>query len=108
VVGQYQARNFGLALAALTIVVLIAGLFSHMGLVTSLRERRARLLGLKLVHSGPQYRNSPTAIAAGLLLLIGLMAIFAMVWRAGRPAARHAEPVDTSTSPVGFRCVARP
>ncbi|HWK65962.1 MAG TPA: formylglycine-generating enzyme family protein [Rhizobiaceae bacterium] len=25
-----------------------------------------------------------------------------------RPAARHAEPVDTSTSHVGFRCVARP
>jgi formylglycine-generating enzyme required for sulfatase activity len=25
-----------------------------------------------------------------------------------RPAARHAEPVDTSTSHVGFRCVIRP
>ena len=25
-----------------------------------------------------------------------------------RPAARHAEPVDTSTSHVGFRCVVRP
>ena len=25
-----------------------------------------------------------------------------------RPAARHAEPVDTSTSHVGFRCVKRP
>ena len=25
-----------------------------------------------------------------------------------RPAARHAEPVDTSTSHVGFRCVLRP
>jgi formylglycine-generating enzyme len=25
-----------------------------------------------------------------------------------RPAARHAEPVDTSTSNVGFRCVVRP
>jgi formylglycine-generating enzyme len=24
-----------------------------------------------------------------------------------RPAARHAEPVDTSTSNVGFRCVFR-
>jgi sulfatase modifying factor 1 len=24
-----------------------------------------------------------------------------------RPAARHAEPVDTSTSHVGFRCVIR-
>ena len=24
-----------------------------------------------------------------------------------RPAARHAEPIDTSTSHVGFRCVAR-
>jgi len=24
-----------------------------------------------------------------------------------RPAARHAEPVDTSTSHVGFRCVVR-
>jgi sulfatase modifying factor 1 len=24
-----------------------------------------------------------------------------------RPAARHAEPVDTSTSHVGFRCVTR-
>ena len=25
-----------------------------------------------------------------------------------RPAARHAHPIDTSTSHVGFRCVARP
>ena len=25
-----------------------------------------------------------------------------------RPAARHAEPIDTSTSHLGFRCVARP
>ena len=25
-----------------------------------------------------------------------------------RPAARHAEPIDTSTSHVGFRCVRRP
>jgi sulfatase modifying factor 1 len=25
-----------------------------------------------------------------------------------RPAARHAEAVDTSTSHVGFRCVVRP
>ncbi len=25
-----------------------------------------------------------------------------------RPAARHAEPVDTSTSHVGFRCILRP
>jgi sulfatase modifying factor 1 len=24
-----------------------------------------------------------------------------------RPATRHAEPVDTSTSHVGFRCVVR-
>jgi len=24
-----------------------------------------------------------------------------------RPAARHAEPIDTSTSHVGFRCVTR-
>ena len=24
-----------------------------------------------------------------------------------RPAARHAEPVDTSTSDVGFRCILR-
>ena len=24
-----------------------------------------------------------------------------------RPAARHAEPIDTSTSHVGFRCVKR-
>ena len=25
-----------------------------------------------------------------------------------RPAARHAQPVDTSTSHVGFRCIVRP
>ncbi|MDI2111503.1 SUMF1/EgtB/PvdO family nonheme iron enzyme, partial [Bradyrhizobium sp. Mp64] len=24
-----------------------------------------------------------------------------------RPAARHAEPVDTSTSHLGFRCISR-
>ena len=25
-----------------------------------------------------------------------------------RPAARHAQPIDTSTSHIGFRCVVRP
>jgi putative membrane protein len=82
-IGEHQARNFGLALVALGLMVLVAGLFSHMGLITSLRDRRERLLGLKLVHHGPQFRNSPTAIAAVLLLLIGLAAVFAIVARVG-------------------------
>src|SRR6476469_8080618 len=31
----------------------------------------------------------------------------AIYWRRYRPAARHPEPVDTSTSHVGFRCIIR-
>lgn len=82
-IGEHQARNFGLALIALGLVVLVAGLFSHLGLTAALRDRRERLLGLDLVHSGPQFRNSPTVVAALLLLLIGLFAVFAVLARVG-------------------------
>ena len=83
VVTDQSARNFGLSLIVLGVGLLIAGLIGHVRLIGQLRARRQRLLALGLLHSGPQYRTSPTATVAVLLLIVGLGALLGMLWRAG-------------------------
>jgi putative membrane protein len=78
-----SARNFGIALVALAIGMLVSGLFVHYDLINNMRSRRNRLYGLKLLRRAPQYRTTPTAVFAVLLLLIGLMAILGMIAHAG-------------------------
>ena len=83
VVTDQSARNFGLSLIVLGVGLLIAGLIGHVRLIGQRRPRRRRLLALELLHSGPQYRTSPTATVAVLLLIVGLGALLGMLWRAG-------------------------
>ena len=78
-----SARNFGMSLVLLGVGLLAAGLFSHRQLISELRNDRGRLLDLGLLHEGPRYRTSPTAVVALLLLLIGLVALLGMFLRLG-------------------------
>ena len=83
VVTTASARNFGLSLILLGVGLLVVSLFTHTTLVWGLRARRERLLAMGLIHHGPQYRTSPTAAVAVLLLVVGLGALLGMLWRAG-------------------------
>jgi formylglycine-generating enzyme required for sulfatase activity len=57
---------------------------------------------------GPQLRPLPAQHQNPRKVLKGGSHLCAPNYcRRYRPAARHAEPVDTSTSHVGFRCVTR-
>lgn len=83
IVARHAARNFGVALVALGVGMLIAGLFAHVGVMQSLRRRRDDLHEAKLLRRAAQYQTSPTAVIAVLLLLVGLTAVLGMVLRAG-------------------------
>ena len=57
---------------------------------------------------GGELRSAPADIRIPRKVLKGGSHLCAPNYcRRYRPAARHAEPVDTSTSHVGFRCVVR-
>jgi putative membrane protein len=79
----HAARNFGIALVSLGIGLLIIGIWYHVRFMTQLRAERTRMIHEGLVHGELSYPVSLTLIAATLLLLIGLMAIFSMVTRLG-------------------------
>jgi putative membrane protein len=71
-------RNFGLALVALGIVLLAGGIAYHLSYMRQLRAERAHMVRDRLVHGESTYPVSLVAIVAGLLLLVGLVAIASM------------------------------
>jgi putative membrane protein len=80
---HHAARTFGLSLIFLGVGLLVVGLYEHMAAVAHLRQRRAKLLGLGLLHTGPQVRPSSSAIVAVLLLILGLVAFVGLALRVG-------------------------
>lgn len=76
-------RNFGLSLVCLGVVMLVAGIVYHVRFMIQLREERKTMIVQGLLHGELSYPISLTLIAAALLLLVGLVAIFSMVTRAG-------------------------
>jgi formylglycine-generating enzyme required for sulfatase activity len=62
----------------------------------------ARWTGSRKLRSSPANIKIPRKVLKG-----GSYLCAPNYCRRYRPAARHAEPVDTSTSHVGFRCVTR-
>jgi putative membrane protein len=76
-------RNFGATLILLGIVLLILGLVGHVQQFHDLRRRRDELHDLGLVAHGPQYRMSPIALIAFLLLILGFVAIAGMMLHEG-------------------------
>lgn len=77
------ARNFGLSLVFLGVGMLILGIWYHVRFMYELRRERNWMVSQGLVHGDLSYPVSLTLIAATLLFLIGLVAIFGMVTRFG-------------------------
>ena len=77
---SHAPQNFGLALVALGIVMLVLGIVYHVRFMLGLRAERTALIGEGLVHGESEYPVSLTLITATLLLLIGLAAIVSMVF----------------------------
>ena len=75
------ARNLGLAMLALGVALLAAGIVNHATYDRGLAARRRRLYDAGLMHSAPQYRVAPSYVAAVLLLMIGLAAIASIAFR---------------------------
>jgi putative membrane protein len=77
------ARNFGVALVALGIILLLMGIAYHMWFMYGLRRERQHMKLGKLVHAESAFPVSITLITAILLLVIGIFAIVSMVFRVG-------------------------
>jgi len=76
-------RNFGVALVALGILMLVIGIVYHLQFMAGLRHTRDEMTGAGLIHGQSRYPVSFTLITAVILLLIGLLAIVSMVFGVG-------------------------
>ena len=76
-------RNFGIALVALGILMLIGGIVYHLQFMFGLRHERQAMTASGLVHGESRFPPSLTLITALVLLLIGVAAIVSMVFQVG-------------------------
>lgn len=81
--GSAPARNFGMALVLLGIVMLVIGIGYHLSFMAGLRHERQQMKIGRLVHAESRFPVSMTLIVAVLLLLTGLLAIVSLIFRAG-------------------------
>ena len=77
------ARNFGISLIALGIVMLLLGIGYHIAFMLGLRRERRSLAADALIHAESPFPASMTLIVAILLLVVGVLAIGSIVLRAG-------------------------
>lgn len=77
----HAPRNFGVALVALGLVLLTLGIIYHVRYMQGLRAERALMIREGLVHGESHYPISLTLITAGLLWLLGLLAIAGMTFQ---------------------------
>jgi uncharacterized membrane protein YidH (DUF202 family) len=75
-----SARNFGLALILLGILLLAGGIGRHVQFAVELRKRRRELVTDRLIHGQSAYPISITLLSALVLLLIGVAAVASVVW----------------------------
>jgi uncharacterized membrane protein YidH (DUF202 family) len=75
----YEPRMFGLALVWLGIGLLVMGIIYHVHFMLALRKTRAAMRHGALIHGESGFPVSITLIAAVILLLIGVLAIFYML-----------------------------
>jgi putative membrane protein len=76
-------RNFGVALVALGIAMLIIGIVYHVQFMVGLREERRTMAAAGLGHAESHFPLSLTLITAVVLLVIGVAAIVSMVFQVG-------------------------
>jgi uncharacterized membrane protein YidH (DUF202 family) len=79
VASAHEPRMFGLALVWLGIGVLVMGIIYHVHFMLGLRRTRAAMTHGTLIHGESGFPVSITLIAAVMLLLIGVLAIFYML-----------------------------
>lgn len=77
------ARNFGLTLVILGVILLTAGLGNHYRSIRILRQRRKHLFERHLLAEGPSHSTSPNAVIAALLLIAGLLTMLGVLMRIG-------------------------
>jgi putative membrane protein len=77
------ARNFGVTLVALGILMLLVGIIYHLQFMLELRDERKAMAADGLVHAESKFPPSFTLITAALLLFIGIAAIVSMVFQVG-------------------------
>lgn len=76
-------RHFGVILVALGITMLVIGIWYHIAFMVGLRRQRELLSVDGLIHAESGFPPSMVLIVAILLLLIGLVAIYSMVFGGG-------------------------
>lgn len=81
--GAAPARNFGVALVALGITMLVIGIIYHVQFMIGLREERKSMTASGLIHGESKFPPSLTLVTALILLLIGITAIINMVFQIG-------------------------
>ena len=77
------ARNFGITLVALGILMLIGGIGFHCKFMLDLRRMRGRMRDDGLIHGETTFPVSLTLMTALLLLLLGIAAIASMIFQVG-------------------------
>src|SRR5690606_16930116 len=76
-------RNFGVALVALGILMLIGGIVYHLQFMLHLRHQRDAMIADGLVHGESQFPVSLTLLTAVILLAVGIAAIVSMLFQVG-------------------------
>jgi putative membrane protein len=77
------ARNFGITLVALGILMLIGGIIYHAQFMLHLRHQRRAMMEAGLVHGESQFPVSLTLLTAIILLAVGIVAIVSMLFSIG-------------------------
>lgn len=77
------ARNFGVTLVGLGIIMLIGGIAYHLQFMLHLRYQRDAMIADGLVHGESKFPVSLTLLTAIILLLIGVFAIASMIFNVG-------------------------
>jgi putative membrane protein len=76
-------RHFGTALVVVGIVMLVLGIGYHIAFMLELRRQRTLLRADGLIHAETRFPPSMVLITALLLLAVGLVAIYTMVFPSG-------------------------
>jgi uncharacterized membrane protein YidH (DUF202 family) len=79
VASAHEPRMFGMALVWLGIGLLVLGIIYHVHFMLGLRKTRAAMTHKTLIHGESGFPVSITLVAAVVLLLIGVLAIFYML-----------------------------
>ena len=82
-VGEHAARNFGVTLVSLGILMLVVGIIYHLQFMLGLRREREEMHEEGLIYAQSRFPASFTLVTAFVLLAIGVVAITSMVFGIG-------------------------